>query len=110
MEEKISRLINLVTRRTRDKSIAWSRGSSENNFRAEFEAAILSIELYIDEYGAYFVTLNMYNGTGDPITLASARDGSEDFNVLWDLYVIAKDSYTKESETIDNLLKELGGF
>lgn len=110
MEEKISRLIHLVTKRTRDKNITWSRGSSENNYRTELEAAMLSIELYIDEYGAYFLSLNMYNGTGEPIALASARDGAADFSVLWDLYVIAKDSYTKESETIDSILKELGGF
>lgn len=115
MNEINRKLISLVLKKTNMKLLVWSRGSSTNEYKTELNAATLNVAL---SYSAVFTPLEpneiysvyMYNGTGAPITLAYEEYGSDDFDLMAQLFYAAKDSCTKESETINNLLDELNSL
>lgn len=104
-------LIALLLSKTKQKLISWSRGSSVNEYRTDLNAASISISNGTDHLSfVEYIRLSMYNGTGSAITLAYLENNDIDYESLEKLYLAAKDSCTKESETIDLLLKELNGL
>lgn len=112
MNDTNRKLLSIVLDKTNKKLLTWSRGSSNNEFKVELNSATLHIShSYIESFNPVDPTeafsVYMYNGTGAAITLASETDRERDFAMLLELYCAAKDSCTKESETIDNLIKEL---
>lgn len=112
MEATNKKLIQLVLDKTKAKLLSWTRGSSVNEYKAELNAATLYIAYNYNDNSNSFVPLEelsmyMYNGTGAPISLAHELSNNLDYGLLYELYLVAKDSSTKESETICELFNEL---
>lgn len=111
MNETNRKLIELITSKTNQKLISWSRGSLVNEYRADLNAATLNIsrgsshQTPLDDLE--YIHLSMFNGTGNAITLAYLESMDIDFDLLEKLYFAAKDSCTKETETIELLFQEL---
>lgn len=103
-------LLTIVLEKTNKKLLTWSKGSSANEYRLDMLSATLSISLGTGDDLVEWHVVNMYNGTGNAICLACEAEGAEDFELLSDLYSAAKDSCTKETETISNLINELRGL
>ena len=104
-------LITLLLSKTNQKLISWSRGSSVNEYRTDLNAASVSISKGLDGITfTEYIKLSMYNGTGAAIVLAYIENNDIEYESLEKLYLAAEDSCTKESETIDLLLKELSGL
>ena len=115
MNETNRKLISLVLDKTNEKLLTWSRSSSANEFKTELNSATLNIALsFSDAFNPLrpikIYSVNMYNGTGAPISLAHEEDGDPDINLLSQLYHAAKDSCTRETETISNLFEELNSL
>lgn len=111
MNETNRKLIELIISKTNQKMISWSRGSLVNEFRADLNAATLNVSRGSSQQTPFgdveYVHLSMFNGTGNAITLAYMESSDIDFDLLDRLYLAAKDSCTKETETIDLLFQEL---
>lgn len=115
MDATNRKLVQLVLDKTKAKLLSWSRGSSVNEYKTELNSATLYIAYGINEVVNAFVPLEelsmyMYNGTGAPISLARELSSNTDYELLNELYIVAKDSCTKESETISNLFDELNAL
>lgn len=112
MNDTNRKLLSIVLDKTNKKLLIWSRGSSNNEYKVELNSATLHISRsYTESFNPLdpteSISVYMYNGTGAAIILASEQDSEPGFVMLSELYYAAKDSCTKESETIDNLIKEL---
>ncbi len=115
MDATNRKLVQLVLDKTKAKLLSWSRGSSVNEYKTELNSATLYIAYGINEEINAYPPLNelsmyMYNGTGAPINLARELSCNIDYDLLNELYEVAKDSCTKESETISNLFDELNAL
>lgn len=110
MNDKNRQLLKLILEKTNAKLISWSKGSSASEFRVELNSATVTILSGVNTMFQCYITVNMYNGTGSAIQLAHETENAtinSDYDLLQELYNSAKDSSTKETETIDNLFKEL---
>lgn len=115
MDATNRRLIQLVLVKTKAKLLSWSKGSSVSEYKTELNSATLYISYNAADSVNSFVpveeiSMYMYNGTGAPINLAHERSSDLDYKLLSDMYAAAKDSCTKESETISNLFDELNAL
>lgn len=105
------KLLTLLLEKTNKKLLQWTRGSSVNEYKTELNSATLSISCIYDTYGYESYTVCMYNGTGGAIILANEDENtSTDYSLVCNLYNAAKDSCTKESETVESLIKELSNL
>ena len=112
MDEKAGKnIVELLIEKTKEKKLEWKRGSSHNSFKVDLNSATVVVTYFpVDEKGPSVVHVGLFNGTGSAITLMHAQEGDELYTFLINLYSLAKDSCTKESETLENLLGELGSL
>lgn len=111
MNSTNEKLIRLLLAKTKNKLIVWSRSSMINEYKTELKSATIHVSygesVAIGAINLEYFSVSMYNGTGAPISLAHEETGDSGFDLLSQLYDAAKDSCTRESETISNLLEEL---
>lgn len=111
MNEINRKLLLLLIDTTNKKLLSWTRGSSTDEYKTELNSATLTVSFGYNNYDeVYFYVVQMYNGTGGAITIAEEDQTTSDYNLLQNLYNTAKDSCTKESETIDSIIKELSNL
>jgi len=109
MNNKYKELIDLLISKTENNIITWSYASSEDSFRVELTDAFFVISYFFDMSLGEGYGLSMSNGTGKTIDLVSVcgSSHSNDFESLKRLYLVAKDSCTQETATIDKAINEL---
>ena len=101
-------LVELLLQKTSEKKIEWGRGSSRNSFKVELNSATFVVTfLPKDEDGPDYIKLQMLNGTGATISIMELYDYEAEYELLSRLFYAAKDSCTKETETIEKVFEEL---
>ena len=112
MEEELKSVIDLLLTLTKDGSIEWKYGSTENAFKVELNSAIIVITFFNSDLIAGkndVYELTMFNGTGKAVELASlgVEDDNPDYQLLKQLFCVARESTSKKRETLSHVLKEL---
>lgn len=111
--DNYSELVSLLLKVTKEKKVTWAYGSVENSFRLALNSAVFTIQ---EKGGNPLVSgqegysLSMSNGTGRPIVLQEEIPPlaiKENWRELKTLYKEAKDSCTKEEETLMSAIDEL---
>lgn len=103
-------LLHLLLQATKDKKISWTYGGSENSFRVVLSSAVFTIQKRGGNVAFEGYTLSMVNGTGRPIVLMEETkpfSSEENIELMNSLYEDAKNSCTKEEETIASAIAEL---
>lgn len=103
-------LIQLLLQATKDRKISWTYGGSENSFRVALSSAMFTIQKRGGNVALEGYNLSMTNGSGRPIVLMEeikpfASEGN--MELMSSLYENAKNSCTKEEETVERAISEL---
>lgn len=110
MDEKEA-LIQELIKQTEDGKLEWTHSSSENEYALELSSALFTISYeFCPDYAAFCYIVNMHNGTGAPIEIVREVARTEDTcqsNLLYRLFIDARESCVKENKTIREALSEL---
>lgn len=109
MDPKILNIIQLLQEKTISNNAIWSRTSSNNEFKIEFENATITTDnWFVDNRIHYdFVILNENGDTIERITVSDEDFLSQEYSVISKFYDIVKNNYFKVDATINNIINEL---
>ncbi|MGF7039112.1 hypothetical protein [Mucilaginibacter lappiensis] len=109
--EKLKKLIELLTQKTKDKKTIWNKGSGENQFKLSLSEgiALMIVEWPEDYSNQLSYGLTIFNEDGYAIEKYSTDQYTEmaDFELMKDFYKSVSDAYYKVDETLDSLMAAL---
>lgn len=117
MTEQYTELINKLIEATKDKRIDWQLSINKDEYKTNVGGNSISIKEHVyDPYAIFsdfdketYAIMSISNISGKEIdsVKGSKESSPSDYKTLSNLYEIAKRSYNKVDETLDNILKEL---
>jgi hypothetical protein len=109
--EKLQRIIELLTEKTRAKKAIWNKSSGNNQFKLSInDGSAVTITEWSDNYNNITYEVTIFNSNGDAIERFNTDlDGSskEDYHLLQTFHKAASDSYYKVEETMDALFDSI---
>lgn len=111
INDKLNKLLNLLTDKTKKKEAIWNKASGNNQFKLKLpENIAVTISYYEGDYNnPESYTIVIYNSNGDAIQRYSTDEHTspEDFELISSFHQVASDSYYKVDETFDSLIRSI---
>ncbi|MEO5909702.1 MAG: hypothetical protein ABIP95_02385 [Pelobium sp.] len=107
--EKLAKLIELLTEKTKNKKAIWSKGSGDSQFKISVaEGIAVTISSWTDNWNDHFEVL-VFNSNGNIIQrfVTDNNSTSKDYQLLATFHGVASDQYYKVDETMDALLSSV---
>jgi len=109
--DKIQKLIDVLSLKTETKKAIWTKGSTEAQYKISIsDANALTISRWVDSYKGirqYELIIYGEGGTAIESIEVSDNDNPIDFEMFRKLYELARRSYFKTDETIENILNAI---
>lgn len=99
-------LIDKLKKKTELGQAIWSKTSRDTEFKLELQKGAITIDNWEDGEGL-FVDIAILNENGETIERDVFNVSEEDYNVLFEIYMLAKNSYYKIDETLKTIFDEL---
>jgi len=111
INDKLRQLIELLTKKTKNKEALWNKASGDNQFKLLLpEGIVVTVGVYPGDYNnPESYNVSVYNSNGNVIQRYNTdNDTSEvDFELMKEFHQSASDAYYKVDETFDALLKSV---
>ena len=118
IESPYKEIIDGLVKSTKAKKITWFKTSTQNEFKANLPSG--SVSVWVDQPEDIFATritlasipkadFVIYNHNGDEVHKVQVNNrGSVEYDEIYGLHGLAKQSYLRSDETISGLLNDLG--
>ena len=101
-------LIEKLKIKTESGQAIWSKTSRDTEFKLELKKGAITTDNWEDGNG-YYVDLAIINQNGETIErdAFNAVENEEAYKALYDIYILAKNSYYRTDETLKTIFDEL---
>lgn len=118
IESPYREIIDGLVKSTKAKKITWFKTSTQNEFKANLPSG--SVSVWVDQPEDIFATritlasmpkadFVIYNQNGDEVHKVQVNNReSVEYDEIYGLHGLAKQSYLRSDETISGLLNDLG--
>ncbi|CCG53698.1 Protein of unknown function [Flavobacterium indicum GPTSA100-9 = DSM 17447] len=106
ISENIKILIDKLKKKTESGQAIWTKTSRDTEFKLELQKGAIVTDNWEDGQG-FFVDLAILNENGEIIERDFFNVNEEDYKTLYEVYLLAKNSYYKVDETLKTIFDEL---
>ena len=108
MDSDIAKIVNQLLEKTRASKARWGVSSQSNTYQILLSPAQISIGTYISRLGARFYEFIIKNdNNGEIVERLACQDGTDDGNILKELYTAAKNAYTGKDLILGSIFAKL---
>lgn len=107
-DAKLKELVKMLTIRTAESRIRWTRTESESKYRIEFGNGSVTVDNWVNK-GKKFANLSIYNKEGYKLEDFRFNDQTEFqwFDLVDKLHTVIEKKYLEADFTADRIIDEL---
>lgn len=108
--DRLKKIVELLIDKTLEKKVIWNKTSGADAFKLQLSnGSYLTVSYDYGNYNTEYITINVFNDIGEIIERFDNENDQDDptNELMYKFHKVARDSYFKVDETMDNLWSEL---